>query len=463
MTPTAAPLRHGPATVEDVTRRSDPARASSGEGAPLTVLVASTPITAHTLNATPIVRGLREAGARIIWYAHPPVEQHAARWAEFVPLPLETMVPAPGEATETQPGRRTFGVPDPLVEVRRMYRDDVVGTARRHVDELLGIIETHGVDLVVSDTLMLGAGIAAEITGVPWATFGDGPLQWPSPDLPPFGTGLPVMAGRAGRHRNRHVKHAVDVALFRGALRDLNRLRRDHGLWPVADLLTAGVSREAHLQGCTPSFEYPRPELPEFIHFVGALGPGSGFAPRTPQPLRRENRSRPLAFVTQGTMRPDHGELVEPASRALSAEGYEVLVAGMPAVERPGVYSVPAVDYADALAEADVFVTNGGYTGVTLALAAGTPVVQCGATEEKPDIGARLVACGAGESIRLTSPPAWVLRRAVRRVTTDPSRRLAQARLAAEFAAHDTDHLIRNALLAQVGTPASPSMDRLHR
>ena len=56
-----------------------------------------------------------------------------------------------------------------------------------------------------------------------------------------------------------------------------------------------------------------------------------------------------------------------------------------------------------------------------------------------------------------------MLRRAVRPVTTDPSRRLAQARLAADFAAHDTDHLIRNALLAQVGTPASPSMDRLHR
>ncbi len=419
-----------------------------------TVLVASTPITAHALNATPVVRSLRAAGARVLWYAAPWLRAHAERWVgeDFVAFAADlptTFVPA-----STVPG--TVGS---LAEVRRLYRDYLVGSVPRHVDALLALVKGEQVDVVVSDTLMLAAGIVSELTGVAWATLGDGPLQWPDPDLPPFGSGLPVLHGPAGRHRNRQVKHTVDAVLFSGALADYNQVRRAHGLWPVSDLLTAGVSRRLHLQGCTPGFEYPRKVWPEFIRFVGALGPGPGFAPPVPAQLLRDRRSRPLALVTQGTMRPDPRELALPASRALLSAGFEVLVAGM-ASPLPGsshVTAVAAVDYYDALAQADVFVTNGGYTGVTLALAAGTPVVQCGATEEKPDIGARLRASGAGEAIRMVKAPPWVIERAVRRVLTDPGHRRAQERLRAEFAAHDAEALIRDALLPllPVGTVRS--------
>lgn len=416
-----------------------------------TILVASTAVTAHSLNATPFVRSLSTTGARVVWYAAPSLHAHAARFvgADFVAFPDDV----PVLFSSRPPGRGTVSS---LAEVRRMYRDHLAGSAARHAQRLLALIRRERVDVLISDTLMLGAGVAAEVAGVPWVTFGDGPLQWPDPDLPPFGTGLRVLHGAAGRHRNRHVKQAVDALLFSDALVALNRLRRDHGLWPVSDLLTAGVSRRLHLQGCTPGFEYPRARWPEFVRFVGALGPGPGFAPAVPDDLRRGVRTRPLALVTQGTMRPDPRELVLPAARTLAAVGFDVLVAGATGAAAPhqaGVRVMRSVDYPDALREADVFVTNGGYTGVTLALAAGTPVVQCGATEEKADIGARLRACGAGESIRLVTPPAWWLRRAVHRVLTEPGHRRAQRDLAAEFAAYDTDRLIREHVLG-VLTPA---------
>jgi UDP:flavonoid glycosyltransferase YjiC (YdhE family) len=198
------------------------------------------------------------------------------------------------------------------------------------------------------------------------------------------------------------------------------------------------------MQGCSPGFEYPRAGLPSHIRFVGALGPGDGFAPPTPAALCRSQRTRPLAFVTQGTLRHDIRELVLPAARALTAEGFEVLIAANPAAANQldrvigdSVTVVDLVDYQSALAEADLFVTNGGYTGVTLALAAGVPVLQVGATEEKLDIGARLEWAGVGRSVRGLRPGVPRLRRAIRLLMNSPERAEASRRLAREMRDYD--------------------------
>lgn len=403
-----------------------------------TVLVVSTAIPAHALNATRLARGARDAGARVLWWSPAFLAEHARRV-------VGDGVRASGAPALTASRTPTRGLPGALAEVRRLYGEVLLGAAAAEAPRLTELVRREGVDLIVSDTLAFAAGVVAEASGVPWVTFGDGPLLWPDPDVPPFGTGLPLLTGPAGRHRNRHVKRAADAWLFADALDALNRLRAASGLWPVADLLTAGVSRRAHLQGCTPGFEYPRTPPPSFVHYVGALGPGSGYAPPLPSELRRGRR--PLAVVTQGTLRADPRELVDPACATLRADGYRVVVAGVrPSRPDADVTFLPAVDYADAFAHADVVVTNGGYTGVTMALAAGTPIVVAGATEEKADIGARLRFSGAGVAIQRARPTPGQIRRAVRRATTDPVLRQGQRRLRDEFAAHDTDALIREHL-----------------
>lgn len=409
-----------------------------------TALVASSPIVAHTLNATPVVQALVAAGVRVVWYVAPAFAAHARRVTDDV------VVMDHGVAALAEHDPASRGVMGSLAGVRRLYRDALVAPVDDHLPVLSQLVVTHDVDLVVSDTLMLAAGLVTESLGLPWATIGDGPLQWPHPDVPPFGTGLPPMHGPAGRHRNRNVKRAIDAVLFSQALGILNRTRHRLGLWPAADLLTAGVSRQLHLQGCVPSFEQPRDPWPEHIHFVGALGPGPGAAPPLPEALRRPRRRSRLAFISQGTRRDDPRELVDPAIDVLLAEGFEILVAGVTPsrVQHPRVHAMTRVDYHDAMPQAELFVTNGGYTGVTLALATGTPVVQCGATEEKADIGRRLAATGAGESIPLVRPPRWLLRRAIRRCLDDPQRRQARQRIAEEFAEHPTSQLLTDHLLS---------------
>jgi UDP:flavonoid glycosyltransferase YjiC (YdhE family) len=95
------------------------------------------------------------------------------------------------------------------------------------------------------------------------------------------------------------------------------------------------------------------------------------------------------------------------------------------------------VPYDLLLPHVDVFVTNGGYTGVTLALAHGVPMVQAGATEEKADIGARIAWSGTGIRLLPTPPSPAEVRAAVLRVLADPAYRDAAGRLRDEMAQHD--------------------------
>lgn len=165
-------------------------------------------------------------------------------------------------------------------------------------------------------------------------------------------------------------------------------------------MLEEALSPHLHLQACVPEFEYPRQDLPSEVRFVGALRPEPATVPKLP-PWWAEFLAddRPAVLVRQGTLRPDLTELVLPTIAALVGAGLQVVVttgAGSMADLRAGLrHGVPDwlrvarwIPYEDVLPHVDAFVTNGGYTGVTLALAHGVPLVQVGSSEEKAEIGA---------------------------------------------------------------------------
>ena len=191
--------------------------------------------------------------------------------------------------------------------------------------------------------------------------------------------------------------------MFAQAQERRDRLRASMGLPPDGlDVLEAAVSPMLHLQGCTPSFEYPVTDLPPTVHWVGALRPDPPPAWAPPSWWDEVRTStRPVVHVTQGSIRPDMRELVVPTLRALEHDDVLVVVTtgGVPRAELearfggplPGNARVsPFIPYDLLLPHVDLCVTNGGYTGVTTALHHGVPLVQAGSTEEKAEIGARV-------------------------------------------------------------------------
>jgi UDP:flavonoid glycosyltransferase YjiC (YdhE family) len=81
-----------------------------------------------------------------------------------------------------------------------------------------------------------------------------------------------------------------------------------------------------YLQGTVPSFEYPRGDLPEHLHFVGPFLPEEappGFA--APAWWPELDQERPVVLLTQGTVATDPRQLIVPALRALAEEPVLVL------------------------------------------------------------------------------------------------------------------------------------------
>ena len=189
------------------------------------------------------------------------------------------------------------------------------------------------------------------------------------------------------------------------------------------------------LQPTAPSFEYPRSDLPPQVHFVGALLPPAPSDFEPPPWWAELDDGRPVVLVTQGTVATDPGELL-PALEALSDEPVRVIaVTGGP---DPATLPAPPanarveryVPFSALMPRVSVLVSNGGYGGVHYGRGHGVPLVVVGATEEKPELVARVNWSGVGVGVRSQRPRADRLRTAVRRVLSQPAyaRRARQLR-----------------------------------
>jgi UDP:flavonoid glycosyltransferase YjiC (YdhE family) len=412
-----------------------------------TFLFASIPVVAHSTNPLPFAARLVERGHRVLWYAgrrfHPQIaavgaEPQPYRKAfDFSELELEEAFP------------ELAGLSG-VAGIRRAFADLFVGHAPQRVDDLQEILAREPVDAMLCDGLMYGVGLASELGGPAWATFGDGPLPYFEPDSPPFGPGLLPMRGPVGRLRNRLVATVARRFIFADAQRNYDRIRNDLGLPPdPRSVLEASTSPYLHLQGCTPGFDYPRRQLPPKIHWVGALRPDPPAGWTAPDWWPEvTNSDRPVVLVSQGSLRPDVSELLLPAVAGLAEQDVLVVVttgAADPAeLERAAGGSLPTnvrcirfVPYDLILPHVSAFVTNGGYSGVTLALAHGVPLVQAGTTEEKAEIAARIHFTGVGVRLGTTRPAPAAVCAGVRRVLDDGSYASAAQRVKREMDEHD--------------------------
>jgi UDP:flavonoid glycosyltransferase YjiC (YdhE family) len=412
-----------------------------------TFLFASTPVPAHTHNPLPFAQRLLERGHRILWYS-------SAAYHERLAAAGATVVPY-GAAEdfgglEIEEHFPQLAGKDGIGAIRTAFADIFVGQALPRVSDLRRILAEHRVDAMLCDELMYGVGLVSELTGVPWATFGDGPLPWFEPDTPPFGPALPPMRGPIGRLRNRTVGWVARRFVFAEAQRRYDAARTELGLPPARrPVLDESVSPLLHLHGAVPSFEYPRTQLPPHMHWVGALRPDVPTDWTRPRWWDEVTSSAaPVVLVSQGTIRPDLTELVVPTVRALADQDVLVLVTTGQAtpdhLSRSFGGPLPSnvrvsrfVPYDLLLPHVACFVTNGGYTGVTLALHHGVPLVQAGTTEEKSEIAARIAWTGVGISLRTTRPSAAAVGHAVRQVLTEDRYRAAAGRVRQEMVQHD--------------------------
>lgn len=413
-------------------------------------LLPSTPIYGHVAPMLTIGQGLAARGHRVSVLTgrkyRSAVESHGLA---FLPLPAEVDYDD-ADLSAWLPGRERYkGIAAGRHDILGMF----VRPLRSQHEALTAALTADRYDGVVCECAFLGVLptllTVPAVARVPVVGVSVTPMSLMSVDCAPFGSGLLPRDSPWTRLRNRQINYL----LYRGPLR------------PVQDALDAELMAlgappgEVHLSDqvtkfdltfhlAVAGFEYPRRELPASIVFVGPLRPGPCFGVDLPSWWADLDGSRPVVHVTQGTIdNAKLGKLVIPALRALAAQDVLVVAStgGRPLSAVLGELGGPLprnarlaefLPYDELLTRTDVMVTNGGFGGVQRALSAGVPLVVAGATEDKPEVAARVAWSGTGINLRDGAPSPGQLRRAVGSVLTDQRYRRAARRLQREIAAH---------------------------
>jgi UDP:flavonoid glycosyltransferase YjiC (YdhE family) len=279
-------------------------------------------------------------------------------------------------------------------------------------------------DLVVSDVITAGGGMAAELLGIPWIELNPHPLYLPSKGLPPIGSGLAPGSGLGGRLRDASMR-ALTARSWRAGLRQRAAARVEIGL-PSGD---PGPLRR--LIATLPALEVPRPDWPAEAVVVGPLH----FEP-TDHVLEIPPGAGPVVVIAPST--------ALTGTLGLAEVALDCLIPGetLPVGSRLVVSRLDGADLAvppwavvglgrqsELLTHADLVVCGGGHGMVAKTLLAGVPLVAVPGGGDQWEMANRVVRQGSARLIRPLTADALVA--AVNEVLSSPGYRKAAQNAAA--------------------------------
>jgi len=321
---------------------------------------------------------------------------------------------------------------------------------------LSGILESEAVDAVLIDSMFAGAlPLLQRSAGdrPPILSVGTSTLAQLSVDTPVPNSRIRMASGPLARLRNRLLNAAAHRVFFARAQRRAAQLLVEAGgRKPSGFILDFSRLPDRYLQLGPREFEYERRDLSGNVRFVGPLPPGRAPSADTALPPWWDELSddRPVVHVTQGTLdNHDPSKLIRPTVDALADLDVHVVVStGRAPIDAVGALPANAriaefLPHDRLLPMCDVMVTNGGYGGAMAALSAGVPLVVAGATEDKPEIAARVEYFGVGLDLRTGRPDAEQVRAAVRRILEDSSFRERAAAMRTAIAGYDAFAAVR--------------------
>ncbi|MBE9028917.1 glycosyl transferase [filamentous cyanobacterium LEGE 11480] len=406
-------------------------------------LIGTIPVIGHVTPAIPIARQLIQQGHEVCWYTGKAFQAKVeATGATYLPMCQANDYSDPANVSEEIAAYRSqlSGLKQLQFDLKYAFIESAVG----QLADLTEILKTFPADVILADSLFLGAAWLHEKGGPVWAQFGSTIFFAQSPDVPPVGLGWQPSSAWFSRWRNRVLNKLLQTFVFREVAVYAAETREKVGLStpmpPVFDV----VSPYLYLSNTVPSFEYPRRDLPPQFHFVGPARPvPSNQSP--PEILTQLPTDRPIVHVTQGTASTNPEDLLVPTLQALAEEKvFVIATTGNRPIEDLALDPLPRnahvekfIPHAELLPHIDLMITNGGFNGVHSALARGIPLITAGKTEEKPEVCARVAWSGVGLNLKTQTPKPAQIRQAVQEILQNPQYRDRAKAMQAEIAQYD--------------------------
>jgi MGT family glycosyltransferase len=339
----------------------------------------------------------------------------------------------------------------PRAALRLALRSNVARAVYDAPDLQQAIAAEHP-DALLVDINSWGALAAAEAWGGPWATFSPFPLALNSPDVPPFGPGLPPARGPLGRVRDRLLRPLVLGLIEKTVLPALNGVRAQLQLTALSSADEFYRRPPLIVYLTAEPFEYPRREWPTNVVMVGPCA----WDPPTEPPAWLKDSAQRIVLVTTSSEFQDDGRLIQMAFDALATEPVR-LVATLPAGD-PARFHPPAnahlerfISHALLLDRAVCAITHGGMGATQKALVHGVPVCVVPFGRDQFEVARRVEVADAGTRLPASRLHPDRLRAKVREAMTKTkgARRVAAAFAAAGGASAAADAFERRLLVPQ--------------
>ena len=332
---------------------------------------------------------------------------------------------------------RDYEARTPVGEVRRLQDRLMIGPAAAFLADTEAEIAASKPDVVLVENLLVGAQLAAEAAGLPYASIVPNIFPGPVPGRPPFGPGLLPRDDLLGRMRDR-AAGAVGRRLWDRRLDEFNDLRRSRGAAPLASLFDGLVLPDRVLVLTSAAFEFGGQGTPppNVVYCGPSLEDPDWSGSWEPPP-----GDAPLVLASLSTTMQNQDRVLPRIIAALGELPVRGVVTTGPSAPAPdprqvpdNVTVVPAAPHSAVLRHASLAISHGGHGTVMKSLAAGVPVLCLPVSRDQPDTAARVVAAGAGLRLRPTAGRRAITR-AVAELLTEQSYRSAAARLASVIAA----------------------------
>lgn len=423
---------------------------------PLRILFANVSADGHFYPLTSLAVHLKNAGHDVRWYSSGSYEKRIRSYG----IPHYEYQKALDVTAENQniifPERQQIN--GQIAKLKFDLENYFIRRAPEFYEDIKTINETFPFDVFVADVAFTGIPFVRDLLKKKVISIGVLPLMESSKQTPPYGLGLAPSHTFLSGIRDAFLRFASDNLIFKKPTLSYHRLLKQYGIPVPEGNLFDTILRKSDfvLQSGTPGFEYPRKDMSENIRFIGPLLPHSAGTQQKFSFTYKQAKYKKIILVTQGTMERDPAKIIVPTLEAFKDSEYLVIATtGGSQTEslRQRYSSVNIIiedfiSFDDIMPYADVFVSNGGYGGVLLAIKHQLPLVLAGVHEGKNEINARAGYFQLGINLKTETPSASQVKNSIEKVLSTPAYKSNITRLNKEMSLYNPQQLCENYIQA---------------
>ncbi|MFB2920888.1 glycosyltransferase [Aerosakkonema funiforme] len=282
-------------------------------------------------------------------------------------------------------------------------------------------IKATGIEAVLVDQLEPAGETIAQYLNLPFICISSGQAIHRTPDVPPFFTPWSYNNAWWARLRNQVAYYILDRSC-QPIIKTINKYRDRWKLPPYRHIYSTSAQL-AHISQQPAAFDFPCPNLPKHVHYVGP------FRNSSPQKVSfpfEQLTGQPLIYASLGSVQNTKADVFYTIAAACEKLDVQLVITHGGGMNAEAVEKLPGsplvVEYApqlEVLDKASLTITHGGMNTVLDSLSYGVPLVAIPITFEQPGTGARVKWTGVGEVIPVTQLSVTRLKDTIQRVMRD--------------------------------------------